>query len=85
MKICPLLMRGRSKGELSYIKGAIARGDEDAISELFCLEELCAWYIKATEKCSIAVIAEAHAPIVINQAAELSLREVLEEYENQGK
>ena len=59
-KICPMLMRGRSKGELAYIKGAVERGDEAAIEELFCLEELCAWW--ADKECVFISIAKSIYP-----------------------
>jgi len=58
MKICPMLLRGRSKGELSYIRGAIGRGDREAIEELLCLKELCAWFCVSTKRC--AVVDTAH-------------------------
>ena len=54
-KLCPMLMRGRSKGELAYIKGAIEREDEEAIEELLCFEGLCAWY--CDKECVLKAIA----------------------------
>jgi hypothetical protein len=52
MKICPLLMMGRSKAELAYIRGAVARKDEEVTVELECLEELCAWWDSDLRQCS---------------------------------
>jgi hypothetical protein len=52
-------MIGRNKAELAYIRVAIARKEEEAITELECLKELCAWYIGSLEECSITSLAAA--------------------------
>ena len=44
MKICPLMIMGRSKSELSYIRGAVGREDDGVVEELTCLKERCAWW-----------------------------------------
>ncbi len=56
MKICPLMLQGRSKSELGYIRGNIER-DLDAVQELSCLEDHCSWYDKTHKSCAVLVIA----------------------------
>ncbi len=55
MKICPLMLQGRSKGELGYIRGNIER-DPDTVQELSCLKFHCAWWNFENSCCAITVI-----------------------------
>ena len=52
MKICPLMLIGRSKSELAYIRGHLTKSKGENIKELTCLETNCAWYDSKCKKCA---------------------------------